>query len=112
MPSTIEERLTANDALDTLDLIGTTKGLFTLRAGPERDTFVPDRPSSLPWREIAIASTTPVARPSAQLVGSVSNHCKTVLRRSDDPQTPGERRITSRWRSSTTPVRHCLGFGS
>ena len=43
--STIEERLTASHALDTLVLIGTTKGLFTLRAGPNRDAFALDGPT-------------------------------------------------------------------
>ena len=40
MMSTIEERLTAGQALDTLILIGTTKGLFTLRAQSGLDNSV------------------------------------------------------------------------
>ena len=51
MTSTIEERLTTGNALDTLVLIGTTKGLFTLRAGPERDTFALSGPA-FPGEEI------------------------------------------------------------
>ena len=51
MISTIEERLTAGQSLDTLVLIGTTKGLFTLRAGPERDTFALSGPT-FPGEEI------------------------------------------------------------
>jgi hypothetical protein len=84
--STIEERLTANDALDTLDtlvLIGTTKGLFTLRAGLGRDAFALSGPT-FPGEEIYSTCIDNRGPQTRVFVGSVSNHWGPVLRRSDD----------------------------
>ena len=83
MMSTIEERLTAGHALDTLVLIGTTKGLFTLRAGPDRDTFALSGPT-FPGEEIYSTCIDHRGPQTRVFVGSVSNHWGPVLRRSDD----------------------------
>src|SRR5882672_3379396 len=83
MTTTTEERPSTSQALDTLVLVGTTKGLFTLRAGPERDTFALNGPT-FPGEEIYSTCIDNRAPQTRVFVGSVSNHWGPVLRRSDD----------------------------
>src|ERR671910_1080752 len=68
---------------DTMVLVGTTKGLFTLRSDDGRGTFELDGPA---FAGEEVYSTCLDSRSGATrvLVGSVSNHWGPVLRRSDD----------------------------
>jgi len=81
--SSIDEGMTTGTTLDTLVLIGTTKGLFTLRAGPGRERFVLEGPS-FPGEEVYSTCIDDRGPHTRLLVGSVSNHWGPVLRRSDD----------------------------
>ncbi len=80
---TIDERVTAGPALDTLVLIGTTKGLFTASAGADRDSFALSGPL-FPGEEIYSTCIDNRGQTTRIFVGSVSNHWAPVLRRSDD----------------------------
>lgn len=68
---------------DTMVLVGTTKGLFTLRSGNDRESFEMSGPA---FAGEEIYSTCVDSRSGATrvFVGSVSNHWGPVLRRSDD----------------------------
>ena len=69
--------------MDTLLLLGTTKGLFTLRSNDGRDEFELAG-ASFPGEEV-YATAVDVRGDRARLFcGSVSNHWGPVLRRSDD----------------------------
>src|SRR5258706_16155977 len=83
MTTTIEDRPTIGQALDTLVLIGTTKGLFTLRAGPERDTFALSGPT-FPGEEIYSTCIDNRGPQTRVFAGSVTNHWGPMLRRSGD----------------------------
>jgi photosystem II stability/assembly factor-like uncharacterized protein len=70
-------------ALDTLVLVGTTKGLFSLASTGGRDHFELAGPSFA--GEEVYSTCVDTRGPSPRLfVGSVSNHWGPVLRRSDD----------------------------
>jgi len=69
--------------MDTLVLVGTTKGLFALRAADERERFELTGPSFA--GEEVYATCIDTRGPAPRLyTGSVSNHWGPVLRRSDD----------------------------
>jgi hypothetical protein len=68
---------------ETLVLVGTTKGLFSLRSGPSRQGFALSGPT-FPGEDVA-ATCIDTRGPDPRLfVASLSNHCGPVLRRSDD----------------------------
>lgn len=67
---------------DTLVLVGTTKGLFTLRS-PDRDAFTLTGPA-VPGEEVYATCIDTRAGRTRLFAGSVSNHWGPVLRRSDD----------------------------
>ena len=69
--------------VDTLLLVGTTKGLFSLRARDERERFELDGPS-FPGEEVYATCIDTRSSPARLFVSSVSNHWGPVLRRSDD----------------------------
>ena len=70
-------------AVDTLVLVGTTKGLFSLASTGGRDHFEVAGPSFA--GEEVYSTCVDTRGPSPRLfVGSVSNHWGPVLRRSDD----------------------------
>ena len=87
MTSTIEEGLTVDQALDTLVLLGTTKGLFTLRAGPDRGAFALSGPS-FPGEEIYSTCIDNRGPHTRVFVGSVRNQSGPVVRRSADLRAP------------------------
>ena len=69
--------------VDTLLLVGTAKGLFSLRAGDGRERFELSGPS-FPGEEVYATCVDTRSSPARLFVGSVSNHWGPVLRRSDD----------------------------
>jgi photosystem II stability/assembly factor-like uncharacterized protein len=69
--------------VDTLVLVGTTKGLFSLRASDGRQHFDLAGPS-FPGEEVYATCIDTRSSPARLFVGSVSNHWGPVLRRSDD----------------------------
>ncbi|MGH9134030.1 MAG: WD40/YVTN/BNR-like repeat-containing protein [Ilumatobacteraceae bacterium] len=69
--------------MDTVVLVGTTKGLFSLRSGDGREQFELAGPSFA--GEEVYATCIDTRGPATRLfTGSVSNHWGPVLRRSDD----------------------------
>jgi len=78
---------TASDpALDTRDaivLVGTTKGLFTLRSGDGRERFELTGPT-FAGEEVYATCIDSRSGSTRLFTGSVSNHWGPVLRRSDD----------------------------
>ena len=69
--------------MDTLVLVGTTKGLFTLRSEDGRQQFELTGPSFAGEEVYATCVDTRGAAPRI-FIGSVSNHWGPVLRRSDN----------------------------
>jgi photosystem II stability/assembly factor-like uncharacterized protein len=77
---------TSSDAVseaDVLVLLGTTKGLFTLRSGDGRQHFALSGPA-FPGEEVYSTCIDTRADATRLFTGSVSNHWGPVLRRSDD----------------------------
>ena len=74
---------TAGPDVDTMLLVGTTKGLFSLRAHDGRDRFELDGPA-FPGEEVYATCIDTRSSPARLFVGSVSMHWGPVLRRSDD----------------------------
>ena len=68
---------------DTMVLVGTTKGLFTLRSGDGRGSFALSGPA-FAGEEIYSTCLDSRSGSTRVFVGSVSNHWGPVLRRSDD----------------------------
>jgi hypothetical protein len=73
----------APGAADTIVLVGTTKGLFTLRSGADRDRFELAGPL-FPGEEVYATCIDDRSGTTRLFTGSVSNHWGPVLRRSDD----------------------------
>jgi len=77
---------TSSDAVsdtDVLVLLGTTKGLFTLRSGDGRQHFELSGPT-FPGEEVYSTCIDTRSGAARLFTGSVSNHWGPVLRRSDD----------------------------
>ena len=70
-------------SVDTLVLIGTTKGLFALRSGDGREQFELTGPT-FPGEEVYSTCIDTRGATPGLYTGSVSNHWGPVLRRSDD----------------------------
>ena len=68
---------------ETLVLIGTAKGLFTLRSTDGRQSFELHGPA-LPGEEVYATCIDPRGSSPHILAGSVSMHWGPVIRRSDD----------------------------
>jgi hypothetical protein len=73
----------ARAGTETLVLVGTSKGLFALRAGADRAAFDLSGPS-FPGEEVYATCVDTRGGRTRLLAGSVSNHWGPVLRRSDD----------------------------
>src|SRR5262245_49527678 len=68
---------------DVVVLLGTTKGLFTLRSGDGRRHFELSGPT-FPGEEVYSTCIDTRSGATRLFTGSVSNHWGPVLRRSDD----------------------------
>ena len=68
---------------DTLVLVGTSKGLFTLRSGDGRNHFEVSGPT-FPGEEVYATCIDGRSGSTRLFTGSVGNHWGPVLRRSDD----------------------------
>ncbi len=77
--SSAEESATS----EAMVLVGTTKGLFTLRAGDDRAQFELTGPT-FPGEEVYATCIDTRSGSTRLFTGSVSNHWGPVLRRSDD----------------------------
>ncbi len=74
---------TATSTTDAMVLVGTTKGLFTLRSGDDRGRFELSGPT-FPGEEVYATCIDSRSGATRLFTGSVSNHWGPVLRRSDD----------------------------
>ena len=73
----------ASTTTDTMVLVGTSKGLFTLRSGDGRNHFEVSGPT-FPGEEVYATCIDGRSGSTRLFTGSVSNHWGPVLRRSDD----------------------------
>ena len=74
---------TTSTTTDTIVLVGTSKGLFTLRSGDGRNHFEVSGPT-FPGEEVYATCIDGRSGSTRLFTGSVSNHWGPVLRRSDD----------------------------